>query len=462
MGRADVGGLADAEHLAQRGQGGQFAAAAVHAGDRRGGRGAQVETADSGAVRVPADGRAEHGLPHALPADRDVAADVVRVVRLLGGRGLDRPGQDEIAESGREPLDLRLDPAGDVHVRSGGHVGVGPQRLAARRSPGRIGHAGLDDQHVRVLRVPARGHLGLGGGHLLIRPAQVQGAGPAAVLVGPGHRPGQGEVDLADAGVVAEPAQRGPVPAGQPVTGQLGQRFRRDVQQHGPGGRQLGQGADPAAGLDGAAGGQHRLGHRVGDPGAAAGHHRPAHPVREQDQHEPDAAGRDGGERQHGMGSGAGQDGAGLLAAPAPDQGRDGQDAAGAVPGHDQRVRGRAAQRLEQGGADVIGMPGQRAHQPPVGTAVGAQAGGGLRHRAEHQRRAAAVERVGELDLRPGQLHAPCGQVEALEEWRRLGQRVRGGADVVPEPRQGQLLGPAAAADDLRTLDDVHVQARRS
>ena len=162
------------------------------------------------------------------------------------------------------------------------------------------------------------------------------------------------------------------------------------------------------------------------------------------------------------MGGSAGQDGAGLLAAPAPDQGRDGQDAAGAVPGHDQRVRGRAAQRLEQGGADVIGMPGQRAHQPPVGTAVGAQAGGGLRHRAEHQRRAAAVERVGELDLRPGQLHAPCGQVEALEERRRLGQRVRGGAHVVPEPRQGQLRGPAAAPDDLRTLDDLHVQASRS
>src|ERR1700731_1749871 len=88
-GPADVGDLADAEPVAQGGERGEFAAAAVHAGDGRGGRGTQVDAADRGAVRVPLDGRPEHGLLHGLHADRDVAADVVGVVGLLGGGGAD-------------------------------------------------------------------------------------------------------------------------------------------------------------------------------------------------------------------------------------------------------------------------------------------------------------------------------------------------------------------------------------
>jgi hypothetical protein len=408
-GGADVGSLADAEHVPQCGPCGEFAAPAVHAGDRRGGRRAQVDAADRRAVRVPLDGRPEHGLQHGLHADRDVAAHVVRVVRLLVGGGADGAGQDQVAEAGREPLDLRLDPAGHVHVGAGRHVRVGPQGVAAGRGAGRIGDGWLHDQHVRVLRVIARNDFGLGGGDLLEGRAQVQGAGPAAVLVGPRHRAGQGVVDLADAGVVTVPAQRGPVPAGQLVAGQFGQAPGRDVEQDGGAGREFGQGTDPPAGLDAPARRDHRVGHRVGDPRAAAGDHRPADPVREHDQHEADAAGRDGGERQHGVGRGAGHDRAGLGGAPAADQDGGGQDATAAVPGHDQRVRRQTAQRLEQLRADVIRVPGHRADQAPVGAAVRAEPGGGLGHRAGHDRGAAAVEGIGELDLRSGEPDATRG-----------------------------------------------------
>ena len=224
-GGTDVGVVPDAEDVAEGGQGGELTAAAVHARDRRSRRGAEVDAADRRPVGVPPGHRAQDRLPQGLPADADVAAHVVRVVRLLVGGGADRAGQDEVAEARGEPLDLRLYPAGHVDRGSGRHVAVGPQGLPAGRSARRIGDAGLDHEHVRVLRVLARGYFGLGGGDLLEGPAQVQGTGPAAVLIGPRHRAGQGEVHLADPGAVAEPAQRGAVPAGQPVAGQLRQHL---------------------------------------------------------------------------------------------------------------------------------------------------------------------------------------------------------------------------------------------
>ena len=224
-GGTDVGVVPDAEDVAEGGQGGELTAAAVHAGDRRSRRGAEIDAADRRPVRVPPGYRAQDGLPQGLPADADVAAHVVRVMRFLVGGRADRAGQDEVAEPGGEPLDLRLDPAGHVDLGSGRHVTVGPQGRPAGRGAGRIGDARLDHEHVRVLRVLARGHFGLGRGDLLEGSAQVQGAGPAAVLVGPRHRAGQGEVHLADPGAVAEPAQRGAVPAGQLVAGQLHQHL---------------------------------------------------------------------------------------------------------------------------------------------------------------------------------------------------------------------------------------------
>jgi hypothetical protein len=433
----------------------------VHARQRRGGRRAEVDAADRGAVRVPPGHRARHGLPDRLHADGDVAADVVGVVRLLIDRGAHRPGQDEVAEARGEPLDLRLDRRGHVHVGPGGHVAVGPQRLPARRGAGRIGDARLDDEHVGTLRVLARRDLGLGRRDLLEGPAQVQRAGPAAVLVRPGHRAGQREVDLADPGAVAEPAQRRAVPGRQPGAGHFHQRAGGHVEQDRAGLRELGQGADPAAGLDAAAGRHDRLGHRVGDPGAAAGHDRPAHRVGQRDQHDPDARGGNGVERHHRVGGGAGHDGAGLRSSPAPDDRGGGQDAAQAVIGERQRVRGHPAQGGEQFGEDLVHVASRGAEQALVGPAVSAQARGRLLDRTRHDGRPAAVQRLGELHGWLREPHAPRGQVEAAEERRGQGQRVRRRADVVPEARQGQFLGAAPAADRGRALDHLNLQARR-
>ncbi len=86
--------------------------------------------------------------------------------------------------------------------------------------PARIDHARLGDQDVRRLRVPPGGDVGLGRRDLLeaCRPGAACQARRAR-LVRPRHRAGQGEVDLAHPGAVAEPAQRAPVPGRQPVAG---------------------------------------------------------------------------------------------------------------------------------------------------------------------------------------------------------------------------------------------------
>jgi uncharacterized protein YcfJ len=66
-------------------------------------------------------------------------------------------------------------------------------------------------------------------------------------------------------------------------------------------------------------------------------------------------------------------------------------------------MRWRRAQRGEDRLEDVVHVAGQRAEQATVGAAVGTEPGGGIGHRAGHDRGPATVQRMGELHLGPGQ-----------------------------------------------------------
>ena len=92
-------------------------------------------------------------------------------MRLLIGRGARRSGQDEVAEAGGKAFDLDFDPVGHIDIGAGRDVTVGPQRPLAGRGAGQIGDPGLNHEHVRLLRVLARRHFGLGRGDLLERAA---------------------------------------------------------------------------------------------------------------------------------------------------------------------------------------------------------------------------------------------------------------------------------------------------
>ena len=79
-------------------------------------------------------------------------------------------------------------------------MAVRPQRVAARGRAPRIREALLGDEHERPLGHAAVGDRLLGRGDLGERAADVDGAGAAARLGGPRHRPGEREVELERAG----------------------------------------------------------------------------------------------------------------------------------------------------------------------------------------------------------------------------------------------------------------------
>ena len=98
----------------------------------------------------------------------------------------------------------------------------------------------------------------------------------------------------------------------------------------------------------------------------------------------------------------------------------------------------------------------QRTEEPAVRPAVDTQPVGRLVHRPCQDGGRAVVQRVGHRQARMDQLQPVLREVELAEEARSGGQRVEGGADVVPEAGQSQLGGAAAAPDAGGGLQHPH------
>ena len=107
--------------------------------------------------------------------------------------------------------------------------------------------------------------------------------------------------------------------------------------------------------------------------------------------------------------------------------------------------------------ADLLGRLDQRAEQLAVRGRVRTERVSRLVDGPVDHARPAAVERVGERQLRVAEHHPAAGQVERAEERTTDGERVGGRADVVRKPGQRERGGPAAAAHGVRGL----VQADR-
>ena len=162
-------------------------------------------------------------------------------------------------------------------------------------------------------------------------------------------------------------------------------------------------------------------------------------------------------ERAEGVGGGAGEERPRLRRSAARGRGRgrrrgragrSGRAAAGAAAGASsgRRMSSASASKRRRGGAE----------EPPPGGPAVAEAGGGLLDRAQHRRRLAAVERMREVDLRPGPLEPVAVEAERRQRRRADRDRVDGRAVVVQQAGQGQLAGAGAAADRLGGLDHRH------
>ena len=246
-------------------------------------------------------------------------------------------------------------------------------------------------------------------------------------------------------------------PARQPLAGDLGDRGRSEVEDDCVGGRQLLQRAHPPAGLDPAAVLGDRRRQRVGDRARATPRDRPSVVVAGADQGHPDRGAERRGERPEGVGGGAGEERPRLGARQGTGQRRGRRRGAQAEAGEQQRM---ARQAVGHRPEDVLGEPveGRRggAEEPLPGLPRIAQAGRRLLDRAQHRRHLAAVERMGEIDLRPGPLEPVAVEAERRQRRRADGKGVDGRAVVVEQARQGQLAGAGTAADRLGRLDHRH------
>ncbi len=323
-----------------------------------------------------------------LAPDADVAADVVRVVRLQrrGVAGVDR--HDPLAEARGEALDLGEGGLGGVPVVGVRHVRVQPQGVDVTLRAGGVGEVLLAHQDERALRHHASGHGALGRGDLRGGPAEVQRAGATRVGVGPGHATLHGEVDLERRGAVAEASELAPHRGRHPRPQDAYGGVRRGVEDDGRGalGPEPGELAhlvepgDVGAGDHPSAEALEQGDHRGGDRLAAALGHRPAGAVPGRAEEQPDRAAQRRVEPVEGVRGDPHQQRPRRLVAEHPGQhgGREG----GAEPEPDQgdRVPRHVQHRSHRLRGDVLEVACERSEQPLPARAVGTEGGHGRGH----------------------------------------------------------------------------------
>src|ERR1700732_278308 len=173
---------------------GVVAAHAVDSGAGGRGGGAEINVAGGGGVMTPR--RAEEKLAEIEGAAGDVAADEVGVHFFEGGGGKDAAGENAIAESGSEALDLRFECFEHVDGGTVGDVAVGPGGVLPCRGAGRIEEAGVREQDERALGVASVPRFLFGGSDFRGTPAEMHSGGAQAFLGAPGDGILQGVVNL--------------------------------------------------------------------------------------------------------------------------------------------------------------------------------------------------------------------------------------------------------------------------
>ncbi len=130
-------------------------------------------------------------------------------------------GEDAVTEARCEAFDLGLDTVGHVDGRAGRHVAVRPGNSLtvgrARGIPGLV----LDEKDVRPLRDAVGGHIGLRGGDLLERAAEVDSRGSPRTVRCPRHGAVERPIDLEDTRPVTKLLRSATDPRGESIAGDV-------------------------------------------------------------------------------------------------------------------------------------------------------------------------------------------------------------------------------------------------
>ncbi len=289
----------------------------------------------------------------------------------------------------------------------------------------------------------------------------MHGARAARGLGGPGHAALHRQVDLERPRTVAVAAVGAGHPPGQTVTGQLRHAARGQVQDHRVRGGQLVQRSHLAAGLDASAVLAHHSGKRVGDGSRSAARHRPAEAVAGTDQRHAHGRAHRPVQRAERVRGHAAEQRAGLLGGEGAAQQR-GRGGGGQAEAHQGQRMGRQVLDRPQQVVQQLAEVARRAPEhPSPRRAVAAEPRRSRLDRALHHGHAAAVQRMGQVELGPRPLEPVALEAQPCQRGRAWGQRVRCRAVVVQQAGQRQLAGAGAAADHRSSLDDRDRHAAR-
>src|SRR5213078_3696090 len=137
--------------------------------------GAEINTVNRGRIRTKARDRSREQLRDILRAAVDVAADEIGIMPLkIGGKPyLSR--QDALAKTGRETLDLILDPLRHVDFAAVGNMTISPRGMLTGRGARCIEQARLHDEDERLFAHLAAPRCSFRYGDLVHRSANVHG-----------------------------------------------------------------------------------------------------------------------------------------------------------------------------------------------------------------------------------------------------------------------------------------------
>ena len=162
----------------------------------------------------------------------DVASDEVGVHRFKIGGRKHAAGHNAVAESGSEPLDLVLQSAQHVCVRSVGNMAISPGGVFASWGSRRIEQARLRQQNKWTIRVPSISNCLLRGSDLLKTSAQVYRRCAQAIGSFPRNWRVQSVVHFEYAGPVAVSLQAMLVMIRQPLSSKFEKLSRGHVTEN--------------------------------------------------------------------------------------------------------------------------------------------------------------------------------------------------------------------------------------
>ncbi len=124
--------------------------------------------------------------------------------------------------------------------------------------------------------------------------------------------------------------------------------------------------------------------------------------------------------------------------------------------GEHQRMTGHVEDRPQEVGREAVPARGKRPEEPAPRSAVGPERPRRLVQGLRHHARGAVVEGMGDRERRLDPFDALLHQGHGAEEGRAHSQGMDRGADVVTEPREGELQRARAAAHRVRRLEHEH------